>query len=152
MKVNANQLKYLLSKGASKERAWYMIQKVRLHLNQIKDINAEKKIDSNPSVDVDEFDKFYGLQIRFAMEDIYNNALKRPAFKKYLLHDIPEQELGREFKKVTDTPKKTIRLKPALRSLMNPKDLEKVNEYWQEHFAGKQYTHLLDKVTPNFKP
>lgn len=152
MKVNAEQLNYMLDKGATKNKAWYMIQKVRLHLGEIKDINAEVKIDANPSVDVDEFDKFHGLHIRAAMEDIYNNALKRPAFKKYLFHDVPEQELGRTFKKPTEKPKKIVRLKPALRSLMNPEDLKKVDEYWQENFAGKRYTNLLDKVTPNFKP
>jgi hypothetical protein len=149
-KVTARQIQFLLKENPDK--AWMMVMQVRKALDKSVNVFAEKDINNNPSVDVDEFDKHHKLQIGMAMEDLYNNALIRPAFKKYLLHDIPEQKLGEVFKN-GKLPPKTIRLPSVLRSLLSPESLSRIDEYWNKHFAGKPYLHHSDKdLKPNFKP
>lgn len=149
-KVSANQIKFLL-KGSS-HNAWAKIMKVKEKLGESTSVEGDSGIIKNPSVDVDEFDKYHGLQIRMAMEDLYNNALTRAAFKKYLLHDIPEQKLGEVFKN-GKLPPKAIRLPTALRGLLSPETISAINDYWNKNFAGKTYLHHSNKdLKPNFKP
>lgn len=149
MKVTANQIQFLLKE--SRDKAFYMVMKAKEFAGEKVSMVGDKGIVKNPEVDVDTFDQCHKLEIRKAMEDLYNNALIRPAFKKYVLHDIPEEALGQIFKDGKQPPK-TIRLPTALRSLMSPQDLQTVQEYWDKHFAGQKYLNTISKLRPNFKP
>jgi len=149
MKVTASQIKFLLKE--SPDKAYYMVMKAKEFAGESVSMKGDKGIIKNPEVDVDKFDECHKLEIRKAMEDIYNNALIRPAFKKYVLHDIPEEALGQIFKDGKQPPK-TIRLPAALRSLMSPVDLQKVEDYWFKNFQGKKYQNTINELRPTFKP
>lgn len=149
MIITARQVQFLLKE--SPDKAWMMVMQVRKHLDPSVNILGDKDVIKDPNVDVEEFDKYHKLEIKRAMEDIYNNALIRPAFKKYVLNDIPETALGQIFKDGKNPPK-TIRLPAALRSLMSPGDLQKVSDYWYKNFQGQKYQNTINELRPTFKP
>jgi hypothetical protein len=104
-------------------------------------LDMTKKI----SVDSDEFDIEYGTSLTFAAKDIVENCLNRNAYKKWLMHDWPLDQLEKE------KPTKKIQLPVALRRLIKPEDREIIKRYWEQNFSDYVSSNWTKKYTPVFE-
>jgi hypothetical protein len=81
------------------------------------------------TADADVVTKEVGFYVAKAMDDLYYNALKRPAFKKWILYDYPCKQLNAK-----ETPKK-VSLPPGLKIMLSDEVIEEVKRYWNERFS-----------------
>ena len=138
----------------------YLIQKT--HINAMKVIlrakrkSGEKVKESDwefmteVTADVDVVSKEVGFDVGMAMDDLYNNALTRPAFKKWILHDYPMKKLNAK------EPPKKVSLPAGLKSLLNPDVVDEVEKYWNDHFGDYKNPEWDEKkqeeINIKFKP
>jgi hypothetical protein len=96
--------------------------------------------------DIEVVSKEVNADIQMAVKDIQENSLKRPAFKKWILHDYVSDKLK------GDKPPKKVSLPPALKSLLPEETLKEIKNYWNEKFAGFKNPNWNDDVTIKFEP
>lgn len=144
MKITAKQLAFLL--GTTKENANKKIM-LALHTNPA-NASIEHKINPDGQIDAQLFEDKTGIPVVFALNDLRENALKRKAFAKYLLRDIPEKAIS------VPRPVKTVRLPDALRSLLSKEVLDEIEKFWNENYYKKKVSKWDKSVDywPEFKP
>lgn len=127
MKIDSRQLAFVL--GITKKDATIKILRaLRLDGQNYKEIDYE--FHPNISADVKIVEKHEKIDLEFAINDIRENALKRPGFRKYLLYDYPNKKIESH-----KTIPKTLSLPPALRSLLSEETLKEIKDYWIDHFS-----------------
>lgn len=127
-KINAKQLAFLL--GISQKNANYKI--LYCLFDNIEQVKIESSMNDNWSVDSELFESKTGIPVKMALNDLYNNALKRKSFAKYLLKDYIEECLN------VPKPKKKIRLPEVPRSMLSPETISQVSTYWEKNYYGKR--------------
>ena len=98
------------------------------------------------SVDSEEFDKKYGTSLTFAANDIVNNCIKRPAYKRWLFIDWPKKLLD------SSSPPEKIQLPTHLRRLVSEQDKETIKRYWEQNLSMYVSPYWTVKYTPIFEP
>lgn len=122
--IQPQQLAFLL--GIKKNAAKRM-------LCSIKNIeNPKLYTDYEVRISVEEFEKRKNIPIKMAIEDLYNNALTRPAFKKYLI-EYPLDKLKPNSK--GEYPK-TVRLPYILKSMLSIETLEQLSKIWHDKYSS----------------
>lgn len=142
--VSACELAYILSMRVS--RANHIIA-IRLADNPetAKMISA---VNSNLRIEIDKIKDLFVIDIAKAIEDIRENAITRPTFRKWLMHDYPLSKLKTPF------PPKKLRLPAGLRSMLKEQDLAQVEEQWNSRFKNLHFTEWHESVDyyPILKP
>jgi hypothetical protein len=145
MILNNKQIAYLT--GKTQDQAKTMI------LNLIHNDNHQYVKQTRSDIDIVHvdsryFDDKFKTNVTFFAEDIFKNALNRPAFKRYILSELPIQIMSQK------KPPKIIKISPpALRSLMNDDDIKKVKEYWTSRYSHIEMSIWEDKnYSPVFEP
>lgn len=69
-----------------------------------------------------------------AVIDIHNNYLKRPASRKYILHEYPEKFIKKKYDEGDKNPPFHITLPPALLSLLSNSTVKEIYEEWKKRF------------------
>lgn len=100
-------------------------------------------IDYECRVSIEEFEAKKHIPIKMAIEDLYNNALSRSAFKGYLIQ-YPLSKLKPN--KDGDYPN-TIRLPGVLRSMLSSETINSLQEIWI-----KKYAELVPDQDIKFNP
>jgi hypothetical protein len=139
MKINAQQLAFLLS-IPKKDAKIKILRSLRKDGQEYKE--SDHEFHPNPSAEIEIIEKHEKLKIKQAVENIKNNALTSPAYKKYLLYDYPTKRIGaivdkedkKENKEEKITRPKTVRLPPVLRSLLSEENLNQIEDYWNKNF------------------
>lgn len=71
--------------------------------------------------------------LRYALDDIQENYMKRQGTKKYILCDFPERELRTKLKSA-------VRIPPVLVSILKPEDVEMIQTEWNKRYGITQGT------------
>lgn len=127
--INASELALLL--GVSKQEAAGKIW-ICLNSNEVKVANEK-----NPEILVDRFEKRHKINLKPYLEDCWNNYMKRPASRGYVLN-YPYEKIWHG--KDKPYPKK-VSLPAALRGLISPDVLEEIRLAWEE-----KYRHRLPSI------
>jgi len=108
----------------------------------------EHEINPDGEIDAELFEKKTGIPVVFALKDLRENALKRPAFKKYLLNDYPEKMLN------VARPPETVTLTPALRELLSDEVVSEIDRYWNKNYYKVKFSKWEKSVDywPEFRP
>lgn len=77
-----------------------------------------------------------------SVDDIVNNYLVRPATRKWILCDYPEQQIRKHEEAGTPKP---VRIPPALRSMLRPEIMQEILKEWQDRHNISVYTGLVEK-------
>lgn len=129
--LNKKQLAFILDIKPEEARgkmcvAWCRENQIR---NEAR-TSRNKVIDSYPeAMPISLLAKGLNLPTLQAMvDDIVDNYLVRKTTRKYILYDLPEKKLEACF--AAGRNKKSIKIPPALKSMLPSKALEEIKEVW----------------------
>jgi len=145
MILNNKQIAYLT--GKTQDQAKTMILNI-IHGDNHDYVKYTRKSIDIVHIDSKDFDNKFNTSVGLFAEDIFKNSLKRPAFRKYILSELPLQTMNQK------KPPKIIKISPpALRSLMNDEDVKKVKEYWTSRYSHLRMSIWEDRnYSPVFEP
>lgn len=142
--VSACELAYILSMRVS--RANHIIA-IRLADN-VETAKMISAVNPNLRIEIEKLKGLFVIDIAKAIEDIRENALSRPTFKKWLMNDYPLTKMK------VDVPPKKVRLPAGLRSLLKESDLEQIESQWNRRFKNLYFPEWNETVDyyPILKP
>lgn len=142
--INAIQLAFLL--GISQRKANKMIAIVRFGNRE--QAQTEIKLNKNLHCNAELLQKYFLFDINEVLNNVKYRALKSTGMAEYLLQSYPLSKL------MVSTPKKTIRLRPALRTLLSRETLNEIEAYWHEKYSLQRFPEWNDSIHyfPVLKP
>ncbi len=141
-KIDSKQLAYVL--GMTHKKAKVTMLRAKNPSANEEQIEVDFTVSDVIEMNIDDFEKATGIQLRMAVDDIVNNTLKRAASRKRILQDYPLSKLK------TEKPPKQIRLPAELRSMLSDEDLKEIESYWRMNHGGKRFSEWADSV--NYYP
>jgi hypothetical protein len=142
--ITSKQLAYILS-ISHKDSMKIMLRAKRKNGEVAKETDWE--FVSEVVADIEIVSKETNADIEMAVNDIRENSLKRPAFRKWILYDYVSEKLKGK------TPPKKISLPPALKSLLPEEAVSYIRDFWNEKFSNyKNPDWSDDDVSIKFEP
>lgn len=144
MTISAQELAYILSIKVDSANSIIALRAS----DNIETARMLSAVNSNLKIPIELLKGVTIIDLEKAIEDIRENSMTRPAFRKWLMVDHPLSKIA------VSRPPKTVRLPRGLRSLLKEKDLLEIEAYWNNRFANVHFSEWNQSVDyyPILKP
>lgn len=148
MKINEKQLAFILGISQRNAKIKILRAKGREMVKAGEKLEHPLELDhgyyTTVEIESSVITDYEGVDIDFAIKDIYENALKRPGYRKYLLYEYPVSKMDKK------DPTRIISLPVALKSMLSDESVETIKEYWEKNLSS----FVSDKwpISLNYKP
>lgn len=138
--ITANQLSIIMgiSKKDALKKIVVAIERLKGNENMMFNEAILDLYDSNQSIDIDDFSKYLGRDLRVYLNDIKLNYLKNSSTRNHIL-DYPTTKIKPN--KETGFYPKTISIPPALKSLLTKDQCVEIIMRWEQIYKNLMVEH-----------